>query len=76
MTRWPDVRAIDWSRLPGAYGTQPDVLLALETMRTATRSDDDFGNAWNDVLCGHVLHQGTRGHPIAISTRAPEHPTG
>ncbi|HVH48240.1 MAG TPA: hypothetical protein VM925_38165 [Labilithrix sp.] len=56
---WPEVRAIDWTRLPGAYGVDRDVAAALETLRFGSDAeDDDFSDAWLDVLLGHVWHQG------------------
>ncbi len=58
--RWPEVRAVDWSKFPGAYGTKRDVAHALEVLRFGKDAeDDDFSDAWLDVLCGHVWHQGT-----------------
>jgi hypothetical protein len=54
------VRAVDWSELEGAYGTDRDVPTALEIMRWADDAEDDeFSDAWLDVLCSHVWHQGT-----------------
>jgi len=58
--RWPEARAIDWNRLPGAYGVDRDVAGALETLRFARNADSDaFSDAWHDVLLGHVWHQGS-----------------
>ncbi len=60
MAVWREVRAIDWTKLGGAYGTDRDVPGALEAMRFgADASDEAFAEAWNDVLLGHVWHQGT-----------------
>ena len=60
MPTWSEVRAVDWSALEGAYGTDRDVPTALEIMRWADDAEDDeFSDAWLDVLCSHVWHQGT-----------------
>lgn len=53
------VRAVDWSLYPGAYGTSRDVPAALETLRAGPDGGDDFEDAVNDFLWGHVWHQGT-----------------
>ncbi len=56
---WPEVRAIDWSELPGAYGTDRDPVAALEALRTGPSAEDEFAEACDDFLWGHVWHQGT-----------------
>jgi hypothetical protein len=59
MTEWPEVRAIDWSELPGAYGTERDAASALEALRAGPDAEDGFAEACEDFLWGHVWHQGT-----------------
>src|SRR5688572_28667750 len=58
-TSWPEVNAIDWSKFPGAYGTERDPVAALVALRTGPSAGDDFADALNDFLCGHVWHQGS-----------------
>lgn len=59
MPRWPEVRAIEWDRLDGAYAETPDVATALETLRFGDTSDDDAFADASSVLYGHLWHQGT-----------------
>lgn len=59
MTTWDEVRAIDWSRLEGAFGTGRDVPAALETLRFGRAIDDDFEGAWRNVLYAHAWHRGS-----------------
>ena len=59
MPIWREVRAVDWSNFQGAYRTAPDIAAALENLRWGNPDDDDFEDAYLDVLYGHVWHQGT-----------------
>jgi hypothetical protein len=57
-TPWPEVRAVDWSALRGAYGTTRDVATALELLHAGRDEVANFDQG-TEVLWTHVWHQGT-----------------
>lgn len=52
------MRDVDWSQLPGCYGSERDVAGALESLRFGTDPDSDNFSDALEVLYGHAWHQG------------------
>jgi hypothetical protein len=55
---WPEVRAVDWAALKGAYGTMRDVAAALELLQAGRDPIANFDEG-TEILWTHVWHQGT-----------------